>query len=75
MLLVAGLVPCLAGTLRGEPVSRLAALAAAGPATSLLLVVLAAAYHRSAYLDAALVLAVLSVAGILVYARFLGRTL
>lgn len=47
----------------------------AGPAATLVLVLLAAGYGRPAYLDAAFVVVLLSFAGSLVYARFLGRTL
>ncbi|MCP9976981.1 monovalent cation/H+ antiporter complex subunit F [Actinomadura madurae] len=42
---------------------------------TLVLVLLAAAYGRPAYLDVALVMALLSFAGSLVFARFLSRTL
>lgn len=72
-ILVTGLLPCLLATLRGEPVDRLAGLILAGPVTTLLLLLLAAGYGRPAYLDAALVVALLSFAGSLVFARFLGR--
>jgi multicomponent Na+:H+ antiporter subunit F len=74
-LLLGGLVPCLLATMRGGPIQRLAGLMSAGSTTTLLLAVLAAAYERSAYLDVALLLALLSLAGNLVYARFLGRIL
>ncbi|GAA4518980.1 hypothetical protein GCM10023191_093930 [Actinoallomurus oryzae] len=73
-LLVAALFPCLLATLRGEPVDRLAGLIIAGPAATLVLMLLAAGYGRPAYLDAAFVMALLSFAGSLVYARFLGGT-
>jgi multicomponent Na+:H+ antiporter subunit F len=56
-------------------VLRLTGLILTGPAVTIVLVLLAAAYRRSAYLDVALMLALLSFAGTLVYARFLGRTL
>lgn len=72
-LMVAAVFPSLLGTLRGEPVDRLAGLVVAGPAATLVLMLLAAGYGRPAYLDAAFVLALLSFAGSLVYARFLGR--
>ena len=72
-LMVAAVFPCLLGTLRGEPVDRLAGLLVAGPVATLVLMLLAAGYGRPAYLDAAFVLALLSFAGSLVYARFLGR--
>jgi multicomponent Na+:H+ antiporter subunit F len=75
VLLVAGVAPSLVATLRGSPVDRLTGLVLAGPAATLTLVLLAAVYRRPAYLDVALMLALLSAAGGLVYARFLGRTL
>jgi multicomponent Na+:H+ antiporter subunit F len=74
-LLVAAMFPCLLGTLRGESVDRLAGLILAGPAATLVLMLLAAGYGRPAYLDAAFIVALLSFAGSLVYARFLGGTL
>jgi multicomponent Na+:H+ antiporter subunit F len=73
-LLVAALFPCLLATLRGGPVDRLSGLILAGPAATLVLLLLAAGYGRPAYLDAAFVVALLSFAGSLVFARFLGRT-
>jgi multicomponent Na+:H+ antiporter subunit F len=74
-LLVAALFPCLLATFRGAPVDRLAGLILAGPAAALVLMLLAAGYGRPSYLDAAFVVALLSFAGSLVYARFLGGTL
>ncbi|HEY0538961.1 MAG TPA: MrpF/PhaF family protein [Actinoallomurus sp.] len=74
-LLVAALFPSLLGTLRGEPVDRLAGLILAGPAATLTLMLLAAGYGRPAYLDAAFIVALLSFAGSLVFARFLGGIL
>ena len=75
VLLVGGLGPCLIAASRGNPVARLAALNVAGPLTVLLCLVLAAAFQRSSYVDVALVLAPVSFAGSLVYARFLERWL
>jgi multicomponent Na+:H+ antiporter subunit F len=75
VLLAGGLAPCLVATMRGEPLDRLTGLILAGPVATLALLLLAAGYGRPAYLDVALVLALLSYAGSLVYARFLGRTL
>ncbi|HEV7931153.1 MAG TPA: monovalent cation/H+ antiporter complex subunit F [Actinomadura sp.] len=75
VLTVAGLLPCLLVTLRGGPLDRLTGLLLAGPVATLVLVLLSAAYRRPAYLDVALMLALLSAAGSLVYARFLGRLL
>lgn len=75
VLLVTSFFPCLLAVLRGDPLDRLAGLVLAGPAATLVLLLLAAGYGRPAYLDAGLVVALLSFAGSLVYARFLGRTL
>lgn len=75
VLLVIGLLPGLVATLRGGPVDRLAGLILAGPVATLVLLLLAAGYGRPAYVDVAFVLALLSFAGSLVYARFFGRIL
>jgi multicomponent Na+:H+ antiporter subunit F len=75
LLLVGGLGPCLLAASRGPHPARLAALNLAGPLTVLLCLVLAAAFQRSSYVDVALVLAPISFAGSLVYARFLERWL
>jgi multicomponent Na+:H+ antiporter subunit F len=74
-VIVGALLPALLATLRGRPEGRLAGLIVTGPLVTLALVLLAAAYGRPAYLDVALVLALLSFAGSLVFARFLSRTL
>ncbi|GAA1882479.1 monovalent cation/H+ antiporter complex subunit F [Actinomadura bangladeshensis] len=74
-VMVGGLLPALSAMLRGRPAGRLAGLIVTGPLVTLVLVLLAAAYGRPAYLDVALVLALLSFAGSLVFARFLSRTL
>jgi multicomponent Na+:H+ antiporter subunit F len=74
-VMVGALPPALLATLRGHPAGRLAGLIATGPLVTLVLVLLAAAYGRPAYLDVALLLALLSFAGSLVFARFLSRTL
>ncbi|MEU8306277.1 monovalent cation/H+ antiporter complex subunit F [Actinomadura sp. NPDC048955] len=74
-VMVGALLPALLSTLRGRPAGRLAGLIVTGPLVTLALVLLAAAYGRPAYLDVALVLALLSFAGSLVFARFLSRTL
>lgn len=73
--LAAVLAPCLVRTLFGDPADRLSGLILAGPSATLVLLLLAAGYGRPTYLDVALVLAVLSFAGSLVYARFIGRTM
>ncbi|WP_217920290.1 monovalent cation/H+ antiporter complex subunit F [Actinomadura sp. BRA 177] len=74
-LMAGALLPALLAMLRGRPATRLAGLIVTGPLVTLVLVLLAAAYGRPAYLDVALVLALLSFAGSLVFARFLSRTL
>jgi multicomponent Na+:H+ antiporter subunit F len=74
VLVVGGVGPCLLLTLRGGPLDRLTGLILAGPAAALTLL-LSAGYGRPAYLDVALLLALLSFAGSLVFARFFGRTL
>jgi multicomponent Na+:H+ antiporter subunit F len=75
VVLVAGLGSCLLAASRGDAVARLAALNVAGPLTVLLCLVLSSAFQRSSYVDVALVLAPVSFAGSLVYARFLERWL
>ncbi|TYK44998.1 monovalent cation/H+ antiporter complex subunit F [Actinomadura decatromicini] len=75
VIMVGALVPALTAMLRGRPAGRLAGLIVAGPLVAVALTLLAAAYGRPAYLDVALVLALLSFAGSLVFARFLSRTL
>jgi multicomponent Na+:H+ antiporter subunit F len=75
VIMAGALLPALLATLRGRPAVRLAGLIVTGPLVTLALVLLAAAYGRPAYLDVALVTALLSFAGSLVFARFLSRTL
>jgi multicomponent Na+:H+ antiporter subunit F len=73
LAMLAGLVPCGVVCLRGDPVNRLVGLEMAGTVDTLLLLLLAQAYHRSIYFDLALALALLSFAGGMVFARFLER--
>jgi multicomponent Na+:H+ antiporter subunit F len=75
VLLVLGMGPVLVGLCRGTPVARLVSLEVLSVLLTAVLVLLSAAYHRPSYLDVALLLALLSFAGTLVFARFLGRTL
>lgn len=75
VLLLAGFGPCLLAVSRGDAVRRLVALELATPVVVLVLLLLAAGYRRSTYVDVALLLAVVSFAGSLVYARFLERWL
>ena len=75
VLVLLGLAPCLVVTLRGEPAERLIGLEIGSVVTTLVLLLLAQGFGRPAYVDVALLLAVLSMAGALVFARFLGRSL
>ncbi|GAB3407808.1 monovalent cation/H+ antiporter complex subunit F [Flindersiella endophytica] len=75
VLLAGGLFPCLAGLLRSGPVHRLAALQASAVVATVVLLLLAAGFGRPVYADVALLLALLSLAGVLAYARFFGRLL
>ncbi len=71
--LLLGFIPCGIVILRAGIVDAVVALNLAGVLASLELVLLAEGLHRSPFFDLALVLAMLSVAGDLVFARFLGR--
>ncbi len=75
VLLVAGLLPCLVVTMRSGSVERLVGLEVAGVVTTIVLLLLAQGFSRAVYLDLALVLALLSFAGSMVFARFLERWL
>jgi multisubunit Na+/H+ antiporter MnhF subunit len=75
VLLVAGLAPCLVVTMRSDALERLVGLELAGVVATVVLLVLAQGFGRSSYIDLALVLALLSFAGSLVFARFLQRWL
>ena len=75
VLLVGALLPCLVGLLRYGPVHRLVALQAGAVVATVVLLLLGAGFGRSVYADVALLLALLSLAGVLAYARFFGRLL
>ena len=75
VVLLIGLVPCAIVCLRGSPMERLVGLEMAGTVDTLLLLVLAEGYDQAIFFDLALVLAVLTFAGGLVFARFLERWL
>jgi len=75
VLLVAGMVPCLVVTMRSDALERLVGLELAGVVATLVLLLLAQGLGRSSYIDLGLVLALLSFAGSLVFARFLERWL
>ena len=75
VLLVAAAGPCLVAVCRGTPGERLVALQCLSVVMTLALVVLSVGLDRPAYLDVPLVLALVSLAGSLVFARFFGRAL
>jgi multicomponent Na+:H+ antiporter subunit F len=75
LALLAGMAPLLVVLERGDTMSRLIALETMTVMTALLLLTLAEAFERSFYAMLALVLAVTSMVGSLVYARFLERYL
>jgi multicomponent Na+:H+ antiporter subunit F len=67
------LVPCTLVAMRGGPLDRLLGLELGGTIAALTLIVLAEGFGRSIYADVALVYAVLSFTGTLVFIRFLER--
>jgi multicomponent Na+:H+ antiporter subunit F len=73
--LLAGLVACAVVCFRGAPMERLVGLELAGNVNTLILLILAEAYHQAIFFDLAVVLALLSFAGGLVFTRFLERWL
>lgn len=73
VLLVAGLLPCLVVTLVSDAIQRLVGLELAGVVATVVLLLLAQGFERTSYIDLAVVLALLSFAGSLVFARFLER--
>ena len=75
LVLLIGLLPCMAVCLRGSPMDRLVGLEMAGTLDTLILLVLAAAYEQAIFFDLAVVLALVTFAGGLVFARFLERWL
>jgi len=75
VLVLVALPACLLLVARGEPVARLAGLEAMAVVSTVVLLLLADAAGRASYGDVALVMALLSFAGSLVFARFLGRSL
>jgi multicomponent Na+:H+ antiporter subunit F len=75
VLLVAAAGPCLVAVCRGEPGERLVALQSLSVTLKVVLVLLAVGQDRPAYLDVPLILALVSLAGSLVFARFFGRAL
>ena len=73
--LLAGFVPLLAVAARRRPIDGLVALELCGILLVLVLLCLAEGFHRSFEYGVAIVAAVMSWSGGLVFARFLGRWL
>jgi multicomponent Na+:H+ antiporter subunit F len=72
-ILLFGLVPCGVVILRGSVIEALVGLQMAGVLQTVVLLVLAEGFHRPPFFDLALVLALLTLAGGLVFARMLER--
>jgi multicomponent Na+:H+ antiporter subunit F len=72
-VLLLGLVPCAVVMVRGSIVEALVGLQMASVLETVVLLLLAEGYHRPPFFDLALVLALLSLAGGLVFARMLER--
>jgi multisubunit Na+/H+ antiporter MnhF subunit len=72
LLMVGALGPAVVLGARRGPVDRLVGLALTSAVTVLVTLVLAQAYEQSSYLAVPLVLAVLSLTGVLVFTRLLG---
>lgn len=71
--LLLGLIPCLIVAARGDPVDGLVGQMAASVVVTLVLLILAVGFQRSIYGDVAVVVAVLSFAGALVFVQYLER--
>jgi multisubunit Na+/H+ antiporter MnhF subunit len=67
--------PCLYAVCRGDEGKRLVAVQMLSVVATVVLGVLAVGQDRPSYLDVPLVLALVSLAGTLVFARFFGRAL
>lgn len=74
-VLMLGLVPLGAVAALRRPIDGLVALELAGSVTTLVLVCFGEAFHRGIYETVAVIAALLSWVGGLVFARFLGRLL
>jgi multicomponent Na+:H+ antiporter subunit F len=72
-ILLLGLVPCAIVIVRGRIVEALVGLQMAGIIQTVVLLLLAEGFHRPPFFDLAVVLALLSLAGGLVFARMLER--
>lgn len=70
LILIAAMLPCLPVCVFGRPIEGIVALELCGALTTLALLCLAEGFHRSVYFSVALVCAVVSWIGGLVFARF-----
>ncbi len=73
--LLVGLIPLGYVAVRRRPIDGLVALETAGAVTVLALLCLAEGFHRSTYFDVAVVAALVSWTGGIVFTRFLARLL
>jgi multicomponent Na+:H+ antiporter subunit F len=71
VLLIGGLVPCLVVCVRASVMEGLVALQLAGEIVALVLLLLAEGFQRQPFADLAIILAVLSFVGSLVFVRFM----
>ncbi len=72
-VLLFGLVPCAMVIVRGSVLEALVGLQMAGILQTIVLLLLAEGFHRPPFFDLALTLALLALAGGLVFARLLER--
>jgi len=72
-VLIAALVPLAVVCARSDPIEGVVAMQLAGVVAALVLLLLAAGTDRQPFADLSVVLALLSVAGSLAYARYLER--
>jgi multisubunit Na+/H+ antiporter MnhF subunit len=72
-ILLLGLIPCGVVMLRGSIVEALVGLQMAGIVQTIVLLLLAEGFHRPPFFDLAVVLALLTLAAGLVFARMLER--
>ena len=75
VLLVGAVAPCLVAVCRGTVGERAVALQGLSVVSVVLLAVVALAEERPSYLDVSLLLALVTFAGSMVFARFFGRLL
>ena len=71
IVLMAGILPCLAVCVFASAAAALAALEVASTLATTALIVLAEGFDRQPFIDLALILAVLSVVGALAFARLM----